>query len=267
MNAVCGFDLTVGCDKISLEDLKKWCKENCKKWVFQKEVGEESGYEHYQGRVSLKVKSRLITLCNKTREIGIHWSITSGANSGNDWYVTKEETRVEGPWRDSETEQYIPRQVREITELREWQKTIIADKDVWDTRTINIIIDTQGNNGKSTLGTYIGAHGIGRKLPVVNDVKDIMRIVMGTEKKRLYIIDMPRALNKDKLYQFWSGIEELKNGYAWDDRYTWKEEYFDCPNIWIFTNKEPDLTLLSNDRWKIWEILENRLTPFGGAAL
>jgi len=70
------------------------------------------------------------------------------------------------------------------------------------------------------------------------------------------MFDMPRAMNKDRLYQFYAAIETIKDGYAYDDRYHFTEKVFDCPNIWIFTNRMPDTTLLSTDRWKFWEISE-----------
>jgi hypothetical protein len=66
-------------------------------------------------------------------------------------------------------------------------------------------------------------------------------------------------MNKDKLFGFYTGIECVKDGYAYDDRYRFIEKVFDCPNIWIFSNQLPDETLLSNDRWRIWEVVENNL--------
>jgi hypothetical protein len=56
------------------------------------------------------------------------------------------------------------------------------------------------------------------------------------------------------MFQFYSAVETIKDGYAYDDRYSFKEKVFDCPNIWIFCNVLPDLNLLSMDRWKIWDI-------------
>lgn len=67
-------------------------------------------------------------------------------------------------------------------------------------------------------------------------------------------MDMPRAMKKDKLGGMYSAIETIKDGYAWDDRYQFKEKAFDSPNIWIFTNTAPDMDLLSRDRWKIWGV-------------
>lgn len=73
---------------------------------------------------------------------------------------------------------------------------------------------------------------------------------------------MPRAINKEKLYQFFSGIETLKSGYCYDDRYKFTKRLFDRPRICIFTNVEPDETLLSKDMWRIWTVIDNQLKPY-----
>ena len=67
---------------------------------------------------------------------------------------------------------------------------------------------------------------------------------------------------------FYSGIEELKNGCAFDKRYKGQMLTFDRPRIFIFTNTLPDYNLLSNDRWNAWVINSNMetidyLTPHG----
>lgn len=256
-NPTCVYDFTCPREKINLEDLKKILKQHCKKWTFQGEKG-ESGYRHWQGRVSMKLK------CRKEGVVKLipgHISITSTDNRDNCFYVLKETTREDGPWCDTDVEYYIPRQIREIGGLYDWQQQIVNDATTWNTRTINIIYCPNGNIGKSILKTYIGCYQIGRALPYSNDYKDIMRMVMDTPKKPLYIIDLPRAISKDKLYQFFSGIETLKDGYAFDDRYHFKEEFFDCPNIWIFMNTLPDIDLLSRDRWAIWTVKDRCLIP------
>ena len=84
-------------------------------------------------------------------------------------------------------------------------------------------------------------------------------MVMDRPISTCYFIDMPRSLPKTKLNQFYSGIEELKNGHAWDARYHFKEKYFDSPNVWLFVNIIPDKNMLSRDRWIIWEIRDNKL--------
>lgn len=256
-NPCCVYDFTAPCDSNDILKVKNKLKEHCKKWCFQKELS-SSGYNHYQGRFSLKLKKRLHQLVDML-DCNWHFSITSNENQNNNFYVMKEDTRIEGPWSDEDKEIYIPRQIREISELYEWQKVIVNSAKVWDKRTINIVVDFQGNNGKSILKTYIGVHEIGRCIPFSNDYRDLMRIVMDTPKKPLYIIDIPRALKKEFMNNFFGAIESIKDGYAYDDRYKFKEEYFDCPNIWVFTNVYPDTSFLSKDRWCFWELSDHTL--------
>jgi hypothetical protein len=79
---------------------------------------------------------------------------------------------------------------------------------------------------------------------------------------------MPRALKKDKLGGFYSAIESVKDGYAYDDRYTFTEKIFDCPNIWVTSNSLPEFNLLSKDRWRIWEVNQDKeLVPYDTSGL
>lgn len=77
-------------------------------------------------------------------------------------------------------------------------------------------------------------------------------MVMDTKEMPLYIFDIPRALDKKQQKQFYAGIESIKDGYAYDDRYKFREKWFDSPIVWVFTNVLPDMNYLSSDRWKIW---------------
>lgn len=244
-------------EKCDAMKLLKQLKEICKAGNFQLEEGQECGRLHFQGRVSTKKryrKTEIIKLATDSFLRGIRWSPTSDACKGNFDYVTKDFTRIEGPWDVKQEIVYIPRQIREIEELRPFQKQIIHDAEIWDTRHINVVYNPEGCVGKSILKGYLRAHGIGRPLPPVNDYKDMMRMVCDMPTARLYIIDMPKAMKKDKLGGLYSAIETIKDGYAWDDRYKFCEKIFDCPNIWVFTNTLPDFELLSSDRWFIWDI-------------
>ena len=103
------WDFTLAERTCNVGELKEFLNKHCKRWAFQLEEGEQNGYKHYQGRVSLKVRARKGP-CHDA----IHWSPTSKdvAVTGNEFYVLKEETRVLGPWTDRDP--YIPRQVRGI---------------------------------------------------------------------------------------------------------------------------------------------------------
>lgn len=252
-NACCVWDFTCKKEIITLDDLKAKLIATCKKWTFQLEKG-ESGYVHWQGRISLKVKQRLPSVSKIIP--GWHVSVTSSVNRDNYFYVTKEDTRIDGPWSDTDiaNQGYIPRQIREIKELYPFQQRIVDSAKEWDTRHINCIVDPYGNKGKSILSTYVIVHNIGEALPYVNDYKDMMRMVMDLPTKPLYIIDIPRALKKTEMRQFYAGIESIKDGRVYDDRYSFQRKCFDCPIVWVFSNKYPDLECLSIDRWVFWEI-------------
>lgn len=252
-NSICCWDFTCTESAFTVEELKEKLNAIAKKWSFQLEQGEKTDYRHYQGRVSLKDKTRnmkgVLPPCR--------WSPTSNNCKDDEEYVTKDFTRIGGPWRS--TDRYIPRQIREIEKLRPWQQYIVDHCNDWDTRSINYVYCPEGNTGKSTLCGYIRAHGLGRAIPPMNDMKDIMRMICDTDTERLYTIDLPRFMKKDKLNGFYSGIEMIKDGYAYDDRYNFKEKIFDCPNIWIFSNSLPQFEALSLDRWKVWLIRDHQL--------
>lgn len=252
-------------DDVFLEDTllecEEWCKLYTKKWCFQAEVCPSTGRRHIQMRFSLKKKARkppFLSFCS------VNWSPTSNEiNSANFFdYCTKNESCVDGTTKRSDDKiVYIPRQVRDIKEWRPWQNTILRSFDVFDKRHINWLYCPVGNIGKSTLATWCRCKGLARTIPLINDYRDLMGAVIDM-KANAYILDMPRALKKDKQFQILGAIETIKDGYAFDTRYKYREENFDCPVIWVFSNKLPDQTHLSKDRWLIWTVVNNELQPY-----
>jgi hypothetical protein len=91
---------------------------------------------------------------------------------------------------------------------------------------------------------------------------DIFQWVATRPIKQIYIVDMPRGMKKDRLGDFYAGIEVIKNGVAYDKRYTAKKIRFDRPRIIVFTNMMPNLDLMSKDRWALWEIKNNKLIKY-----
>ena len=116
-----------------------------KKYVFQLERG-ESGYVHWQGRVSLIKKKRLheaVSLFHRLECFkNVHLSVTTtNVMEGLTFnYVMKIDSWIE-PYRfmDTDEQLYLPRQVREIHTLYPWQSHIIEHANDWDTRAINTI--------------------------------------------------------------------------------------------------------------------------------
>lgn len=242
----------------SRHELLKCLKEWAKHYTFQLEES-DNGYVHWQGRMSLIKPRRLGEFKKLIQGLDVIGKMTVSPSSneslrGECFYTMKADTRIEGPWSEKDQPLYIPRQVRECPNLRPFQQAIIDNIGVWDTRTVNFVYCKSGNNGKSILVSYLRCHGLARCLPPVNDQRDFLRMVCDLPTATMYVVDMPRAMKKEKMLGFYSALETVKDGYAYDDRYTFKEKHFDCPNIWVFGNHMPDVTLMSRDRWKFWTI-------------
>jgi len=251
------YDFTLKEGSLASATLCKVLPRLAKKWAFQLEEG-ESGYRHFQGRVSLHKKARLAVViklfnahaCFK----GVHLSLTSSGGASTFDYVLKDDTRVEGPWTDKDPKPaYVPRHIRECSTLRPFQQSILDECKLYNERTIDLVYCPEGNKGKSVLCGK--ARGLGyRVMPPVFDYKDILRMVYCCPTSSAYFVDMPRSIKQDKLASFFAGLETIKDGYAYDDRYKFKEKSFDSPRIFVFTNKLPDPGYLSKDRWSIWTI-------------
>lgn len=269
-NAVCNWDFTLKDTGQSIEDLKRELKTHCKNWTFQKEKGKETGYEHFQGRVSLKLKSRKPPFFQKD----CHWSITSNENKDNTFYVMKEDTKIGLTYSDTDKETYIPRQFRDII-LYDYQNKIKESAETFDARKIDLIYDPEGNIGKSTIAAICELLYGAIDMPPLNDYKELIALLCNIcmdkqlRDPKLIFFDLPRALDKERLFGMYSAIEQVKKGKLYDCRYHYKEWWIDSPRIWVFSNHLPDQTLLSNDRWNIWTVdkINHKLSRFGAKAV
>lgn len=258
-----GYDFTLkeeGTDlKEIMDHLGQWCKE----WVFQLEEG-DSGYRHYQGRVRLIKKRRPGEIAKIWQDIlpGVHLSPTSNAayQQREFSYVMKADTRINGPWKNTDLPKYMTKRLRKFLESTPypWQQKIIDLAGEYDDRSIKVILDKGGSIGKSSLAEYLEYMDIAYDLPYMSTMEDIMQACMGLPPFKAYLIDMPKGLKKEKLASFYAGLECLKNGVMYDKRYSFKKRRIDCPQIFVFTNNMPDLNLLSIDRWQIYTINESR---------
>lgn len=254
-------------------ELMEICEKHCTEYVFQRESGEE-GYVHYQGRMEMKNRMRLDTLKKRFGK-EVHFSPTSRKCQHDYMYVTKSKTRVAGPWgcvtaeacvempvKGTETVRPPPRDVAEMKELRPWQQSIVDMAGIYDMRVVDVIIDKKGGIGKTCLRRYMAYKGLALYIPPRNDFRDIARMVMARPIAKCYIIDMPRALSKSELAEFYSGIEYLKGGDAYDDRYKFRSSMFDPPRVVIFTNQHPVMDMLSADRWRLHKVVKDQLVPY-----
>lgn len=269
-NAVAMWDFRINADELDSRVIINSLKIIAKRFCFQKEKGENTGYIHYQGRFSLIKKHRKSELLKMFTEMPapnyLEPTVNSVALAGDLFYVTKQETRIEGPWDERDTVQkYIPRQYRDmLNQLYPYQQEIWDTANVFDTRVINMIYCPFGNIGKSTIASLCELYGKGIDLPPVNDAEKLIQSCCDIcEAKNIrdpspIFVDLPRAMNKERLNGIYTAIEQIKKGKLFDLRYKYKEYWIDSPQIWVFSNIEPDLNMLSMDRWKIYTVTDKK---------
>lgn len=273
------WDFTLKFQDERWEEIGKWLNGWAKKWAFQLEtaINQETGepYVHWQGRISLIKKKRKNELLSQLKREGwpFHWSPTSKeVHDGTSFnYVLKEDTRTDGPWKDSDYEEPPPFtwQLQYFFDnhknnLDSYQQSILDYlKNGHEMRKIWCIIDEGGYSGKSLFAEYLEYEKLAYEMPPFTCSEDIMQCCMSITEQSAYLIDMPRAMKKDKLGQFYSGIESLKDGKAYDKRYCFKKRRMNRPKIIVFTNTLPDLSMLTGDRWCLWKIdRKKQLTPW-----
>ena len=267
------YDFRYNYDSVTKDSLITWLNQNCKTWCFQGEEG-DSGYKHWQGRLSLikkRMKHQLLSLFKDIAAPNFLEPTVSKEYQRTAFYCLKADTRIEGPYKDSNhssDEVFIP-QIYQNIQLYEWQQQVIDSKKKRNKRQINLIYDPYGNNGKSTLSAIAELYHGGIDLPPLNDFKELVallcNICMDTNNRDpgLIFIDMPRAMKKDLLFGMYSAIEQIKKCKLYDQRHHYKSWWIECPEIWVFSNILPDMNYLSADRWNIVQISpDKKLIPW-----
>lgn len=237
----------------AVDGMKKLLRSICKSWTFQLEKAPSTGTLHFQGSIKLKEKQRLTAL--KKHNARIHWEPTAAQDDSADLYAQKDDTRVQGPWSDKNEPKYVPRQIRG-QQLRGWQVELKDNLSLWDTRAIHFVVDRNGGIGKSTFVTHMLVHHNAVLIPQsCENGKQMMEFAysMIEDKKSdiIFMLDIPRAVKKDKWSEWVGCIESLKNGIIQETRYKGRQHIIDCPNIVVFANELPPSEMLTGDRWRV----------------
>jgi len=247
--------------------LRKLLQKIAKTYTFQEEKG-DSGYVHWQGRLSLFKKRRkhaALKLFESTPPNYFEPTCNPEYLRGQAFYQQKPDTRISGPFTDKDPPPPILTQQQKIFNeigLTPWMEELKDQVSTFHMRAIDLVYDEMGNNGKSLFSEHLEYIGIAEEIPPFRLMDDIFQWVASRPIKPVYIIDMPRGMKKDRLGDLYSGIEVIKNGVAYDKRYTAKKIRFDRPRIIVFTNELPCFDLMSADRWRVWKIKCNELYQY-----
>ena len=268
MNACATYDFRYSEGDFKFTDIISMLNGIAKSYTFQLEQG-DTGYRHFQGRLSLIKKRRKMEALKLFKVAPNYFEPTVNAEHyrGDAFYQMKDDTRIEGPWsdRDKENEVYIPRQYRNlIDKLYPYQQYIFDTRNEFEPRKINLIYDKTGCNGKSTIAAICELYGTGIDVPPMNDMKEIIQLLcdecMSSKLRNPspIFIDMPRAMDKTRLFGIYSAIEQIKKGKLYDTRYNYRKWWIDSPQLWVFTNVYPERNMLSLDRWNIYVLNDKK---------
>ena len=251
----------------SVAKLKTFLNQVTEYNVFQTERGEKKQKLHYQGVFTLfGPRQSKIQVLNLFREsfgniAGLTLSKVHDKLAIMK-YVTKKETRVDGPYYGGKFEKFDEKMSK--MKLLPWQEKLYefllqTNKDqIFRQRKIIWLEDQTGNSGKSELQKWlrVGQRSItARKLPVssVDRLISAVSKVVNSESVELFMIDLTRTRGETQSYEdLFAAIEDIKNGYLVDTMYgKYNEVIFDRPLIIIFSNKPlSDFSkFLSSDRW------------------
>jgi len=238
-----------------------------KKWCFQQEKGDSTERIHWQVRLSLHKPKRCGELLSQIApKFPGHWSVTSSTVHDSTRvfnYTMKVDTRIDGPWTEKDTPADPPPRTRMVAAMDShweqnsfypYQKYIYDECFNYNCRYIDVILDTRGHIGKSAFCEWLEYQQRACEVPPIRDMQDLVAFIIDQPVSQAYLIDMPRGMKKDKLAEFYAGVETVKNGFLYDKRYKGRKKRIERPRIFIFTNTMPVLSLLSTDRWKVWQV-------------
>lgn len=227
------------------------------KWSFQLEKGTLGGRLHYQVHLVLKEPMTGTVLRTKFRDRLRHrksWAKgcmhTTPMHSQGDHevYVMKVETRQAGPWSDK-----IVYQGQDLVSTKKywpWQRSLmfLAKRKTIDQRALYVIVDPAGNIGKSEVTKHLAYREDALVIPLGLSAAQMKAAITSTHARKNYLVDLPR--NGGNQQDIYSCCEEIKRGFVISSFHGKLKSLFMLrPNIFIFTNKIPELYLMSFDMW------------------
>lgn len=232
-------------DFTSEEQLSQYLNTFCKRYIFQKERGVETGYEHWQGAISLINKEYFATIKNLLGSAHIEPARNPVAAFR---YCAKDDATKIGATITEKTK-FVKTIKKEA--FYTWQKTlyeILMSDDICE-RTVHWIYDVQGNIGKTAFCKYLRVH---HQADYITGGAGADIAYALSETPRIVLLDFPRTKEGSVPYPM---IEQIKNGMVFCPKYKSILKEFNSPHVVCFANFEPDRTKLSEDRWSVWKIL------------
>lgn len=220
------------------------------KWVIGYEVGKD-GYRHLQGRIRLSKGESEGFIAIKD-----YLPLAHIEKCSDTWTYERKSGRFLA---SDDTPEIRAVRFGKMTKLQEfWMYYVRSSND----REIVAVVDEIGNHGKSWLVNHLYETNQAFYCPpTIDTVKGLIQwIASGYNGEGIIAIDIPRTWKWSE--QLYVAIESIKDGLVYDTRYTSKLRNIRGCKVVVFTNSEPNVGKLSQDRWIIlrnyansWEAL------------
>lgn len=221
------------------------------KYVFQEEVG-KSGTPHLQGVVYFKNARTFSQM--KQLHSGAHWEHTK---SIKDSFRYCSDPKKRAPGGKVFAKGFTVKKTLKLIKEEDffpYQKELLElCKTEPDDRTIYWFWEPKGNVGKTAIIKYLlnrfeeTAYYIsgGKAADICNQINDFENDI------ELFLVNFPRTAEGFISY---NGLEQVKDGLTSSPKYKGGFKLFNPPHVIVMANFYPDITALSLDRWKIYEI-------------
>lgn len=255
MTAPRWWDLTIPKGDMTVEMVKDWFERaKADKYVIGEEKGTVTGYEHFQCKAHFRKPMTLNEMRIFFAQAHCEPSICK------DFSYCEKEGKFYRSWEGALAKFHD-------LELRNWQKQVINALEYQTERRILCVKDEMGNNGKSWLSKHLVAKYRYAYVPAMPNFEDYMFMAMAHPNATGFIFDLPRADTLQQKKSMWMAMETIKNGYLYDKRYEFKEQWREPPKIVIFCNEDPPVEVMSKDRWERYYLTDTwgaiTLTPYG----
>lgn len=140
-----------------------------------------------------------------------------------------------------------------------WQRELAAELELpADDRTIVWYLDRDGGSGKTAMARYLLAKFQQKALYLSGGSgKDILyQVIKMKQDPQVILFNMARSQEGKVSY---NAIETVKDGLVQSGKYEGGFRMFPSPHVIVFANWFPDLASLSQDRWLIRELRNNRI--------
>lgn len=256
----------------TLEEIKDWCTNWAKYWLFQQEES-ESGYKHWQGIISLKKRLRPSAAAATIRKYG--WcpanisvqhtpddeELPSSVEDFRRSYASKAQTRIAGPWdSDQPTVNPLPECYDIGNNLNDLQKVILKTWQSLKLRDILFVYGEVGCCGKSSLAQWM-ARTMPNIILVPTTMESADKMVQWVcdlipeshqNEDWTVILDIPRGIRGEESWRKWlTTIEMISGGWCADGRNHARQRFTRPIKAICFSNEEPNGNFATWDRYML----------------